>query len=81
MTPDEIIAHHRRRLLALADELGDVSAACRQRGASRTRCDECKRAAEHDGLDAPTGKSRRKPQLPNATPTHAVRHRSLHRPP
>ena len=37
VTPDEIIAHRRRRQLALADELGNVSAACRQIGVSRTR--------------------------------------------
>ncbi len=81
VTPDEIIAYRRRRRLALADALDDVSAAGRQRGVSRTRSDEWTRAAEHDGLDAPTGKSRRKPQLPNARPTHAVRRRSFHRRP
>ena len=72
MTPDEIIAHRRRRLLALADELGNVSAACRQMGISRTRYYEWKRRSDRYGLEALTPKQRRKPQLPNATPTHVV---------
>ncbi|MDA8298278.1 MAG: DDE-type integrase/transposase/recombinase [Actinomycetota bacterium] len=72
MTPDEIIAHRRRRLLALADELGNVSEACRQMGVSRTRYYEWKRLADLYGLEALTPKPRRKPQLPNATPTHVV---------
>jgi len=37
VTPAEIIYHRRVRLLSLADELGNVSAACRQMGISRTR--------------------------------------------
>ena len=52
VTPDQIIAHRRRRLLELADELGNVSAACRQLGVSRTRFYEWKRLAEAYGMDA-----------------------------
>jgi len=69
VTPDQIIAHRRRRLLALADELGNVSAACRQMGVSRTRYYEWKKLAEAYGLDALTPKDRRRPQQPNETPT------------
>lgn len=72
MTPDQIIAHRRRRLLELAVELGNVSEACRQLGVSRTRYYEWKRLADRYGLDALTPKERRRPQLPNATPTHVV---------
>jgi len=72
VTPDQIIAHRRRRLLELAEELGNVSAACRQLGVSRTRFYEWKRLAEAYGLDALTPKARRRPQLPNATPTHVT---------
>ena len=36
VTPDEIIAHRRRRLLALANELDNVAGACRQMGVRRT---------------------------------------------
>jgi len=72
VTPDQIIAHRRRRLLELAAELGNVSEACRQMGVSRTRYYEWKHLAESYGLDALTPKGRRRPQLPNATPTHIV---------
>src|SRR5579862_4176828 len=72
VTPDQIIAHRRRRLLELAAELGNVTEACRQLGVSRTRYYEWKRLAECYGLDALTPKARRRPQLPNATPTHVV---------
>jgi transposase InsO family protein len=72
VTPDQIIAHRRRRLLELAAELGNVSEACRQLGVSRTRYYEWKHLAERYGLDALTPKARRRPQLPNATPTHVV---------
>jgi molybdenum-dependent DNA-binding transcriptional regulator ModE len=37
VTPAEMIYHRRVRLLALADELGNVAKACRQMGISRTR--------------------------------------------
>ena len=72
MTPGEIIAQRRRRLLEMADELGNVSAACRTMGVSRTRYYEWKRVAEVYGLDALTPKERREPQMPNATPTWIV---------
>jgi transposase-like protein len=72
VTPDQIIAHRRRRLLELAAELGNVSEACRQMGVSRTRYYEWKKLADAYGLDALTPKARRHPQLPNATPTHVV---------
>lgn len=72
MTPAEIIAHRRRRLLELADELGNVSEACRQMGVSRARYYQWRRLADAYGLEALTPKARRRPQLPNATPTHVI---------
>ena len=72
MTPAEIIAHRRRRLLELAEELGNISEACRQLGVSRTRYYQWRKLADAYGLDALTPKARRRPQLPNATPTHVV---------
>ncbi len=72
MTPTEIIYHRRVRLLALADELGNVSAACRQMGISRTRYYEWRKIVADYGLEALMPKHRRTPQLPNATPTHVV---------
>jgi transposase InsO family protein len=72
VTPTEIIYHRRVRLLALADELGNVSEACRQMGISRTRYYEWRRVVAEYGLEALMPKARRTPQLPNATPTHLV---------
>ena len=72
MTPGQIIAHRRRRLLELAAELGNVSAACKQMGISRTRYYEWRRLAQAYGLDALVPKARRKPAQANATPTHVV---------
>jgi len=72
VTPTEIIYHRRVRLLSLADELGNVSAACRQMGISRTRYYEWRATVAQYGLEALMPKDRRRPQLPNATPTHVV---------
>lgn len=72
MTPAEIIYHRRVRLLELAEELGNVSAACRQMGISRTRYYEWRDVVARYGLAALMPKQRRTPQLPNATPTHIV---------
>ena len=66
MTPGEIIYHRRVRLLELADELGNVSAACRQVGISRTRYYEWRTVVARYGLTALMPKDRRAPQLPNA---------------
>jgi transposase InsO family protein len=72
VTPAEIIYHRRVRLLELADELGNVSAACRQMGISRTRYYEWRAVVARYGLAALMPKERRIPQLPSATPTHVV---------
>src|SRR5215217_1915530 len=72
VTPAEIIYHRRVRLLSLADELGNVSAACRQMGISRTRYYEWRGIVARYGPDALMPKERRTPQLPNATPAHIV---------
>jgi len=71
-TSAEIIYHRRVRLLDLADELDNVSEACRQIGVSRTRYYVWKNLAEAYGLEALWPKDRRRPALPNETPTHVV---------
>jgi transposase InsO family protein len=71
-TSAEIIYHRRVRLLDLAEELDNVSAACRQLGISRTRYYEWKRVADRYGLEALWPKDRRRPAQPNETPTHVV---------
>jgi molybdenum-dependent DNA-binding transcriptional regulator ModE len=48
--PAEIIYHRRFRLLSLADELGNIAAACRQLGISRTRYHEWRRIVAQHGL-------------------------------
>lgn len=71
-TPTDIIFARRVRLLELAAELGNVSAACRVLGVSRTRYYEWKALAEAHGLDALWPKDRRRPAQPNETPTHVI---------
>lgn len=72
MTPADIIYQRRARLLSLADQLGNVTEACRQMGISRTRYYEWRAIVDQYGLAALMPKARRRPQLPNATPTHIV---------
>lgn len=71
-TSAEIIYQRRVRVLALADEVANVSEACRLVGVSRTRFYEWKRLAEAYGLEALWPKDRRRAQLSNETPTHVV---------
>ena len=71
-TSAEIIYHRRVRLLDLADELGNISEACRTLGVSRTRYYEWRNTAELYGLEALWPKDRRRPAQPNETPTHVV---------
>jgi transposase len=60
------------RVLALVDELDNVSEACRLVGVSRTSFYEWRRSADAYGLEALMPKDRRRPQQPQATPTHVI---------
>ena len=71
MTPGEIIYHRRVRVLDLAAQT-DVAKACRVFGVSRTTFYRWKKVADAYGLAALMPKQRRRPQLPNATPTWVV---------
>jgi len=71
-TSADIIYHRRVRLLDLARELGNVSAACRQLGISRTRYYQWKEIAEQYGIEALWPKDRRRPNQPNETPALIV---------
>jgi transposase InsO family protein len=71
-TSNDIIYQRRVQLLELADELGNVSKACRLMGISRTRYYEWVGLVEQYGLDGLIPKQRRRPQQPNETPTHVV---------
>ena len=72
MTPEQIIHHRRLAVLEHAVRCGNVSEACRTFGVSRTRYYEWNKLAERYGAEALLPKARRRPQLPNATPTHVV---------
>lgn len=72
MTSDQIIYQRRLRVLAHAAETGNVAETCRVFGVSRTRFYEWQRIAERYGVEALMPKARRRPQLPNATPTHVL---------
>ncbi len=62
MTTSSDTIHQRRvRLLELADELANISLACRQMGISRTRYDEWRRLADRYGLEATPTAHRKDP--------------------
>ena len=77
VTRDEIIYHRRVRLLEHASETGNVAEACRVFGVSRTRYYEWAAVAARYGPEALMPRARRRPQLPNATPTHVVAERGF----
>jgi transposase InsO family protein len=68
-----IIYQQRVTVLAHAAQTGNVAATCKTFGISRTRYYKCKRVADQYGLDALWPKERRKPMMPEATPTHVER--------
>ena len=71
-TSADIIYQRRVQLLDLAEQLGNISKACRLMGISRTRYYEWARIVEQYGLEALMPKDRRRSQQPNETPTHVV---------
>jgi transposase InsO family protein len=72
VTRDQIIHQRRVRVLHHAAETGNVAETCRVFGISRKTFYEWRAVALRYGLDALMPKARRRPQLPNATPTHVV---------
>jgi len=72
VTPAEIIYHRRLRVLEHARTTGNVALTCRTFGISRTRFYKWRERAERYGVEALMPKQRRRPQLPNATPTWLV---------
>lgn len=72
MTRDEIIYHRRVRVLEHAAGTGNVAATCRTFGISRKTFYAWRAVAERYGLEALMPKARRRPQLPNTTPTHVL---------
>jgi transposase InsO family protein len=72
VTPTEIIYRRRVRVLEHAAETGNVAETCRTFGISRKTFYEWKNLAAAYGLEALVPKRRRRPQMPNATPTWVV---------
>ena len=72
MTSDQIVYQQRVRVLAHSRETGNVAATCRTFGISRKTFYKSRNTAEQYGLEALWPKARRRPQMPNATPTHVV---------
>jgi transposase InsO family protein len=72
VTPAEIIYQRRIAVLDHAARVGNVSEACRVFGVSRTRYYAWKKVADLYGLEALMPKARRRPAMPEATPTHVV---------
>lgn len=72
MTRDQIIYQRRLRVLAHAEATGNIAETCRVFGVSRTRFYEWRAVAQRYGIEALMPKARRRPQVPNATPTHVV---------
>jgi hypothetical protein len=76
VTPAEIIYQRRLAVLAHAERSKNVAETCRVFGVSRIRYYEWKGVADLYGLAALMPKGRRRPQMPEATPTHVIEARS-----
>ena len=68
MTHDDVLHRFRVRLFGLADELGNVRAACRILGVHHSTYYRWRRPVLRWGLDALRPRERRPPQMPNRTP-------------
>lgn len=68
MSTREKLSKARMGVLALAEELSSVSAACKRAGISRTHVYEIKEAFEKYGREGLAPAERRKPRMPNQTP-------------
>jgi transposase InsO family protein len=76
MTHDDVLFGYRLRLFTLAEELGNVSEACRRMGVSRSTYYAWKPKLERYGLDGLRVRERRRPRMPNQISPH-LEHRIL----
>ena len=67
MTDSDLLYGFRLRLFSLAEELGNVRAACRTRGVHRSTYYRWKSAIERSGLEMLRPRERRSPRMPNQT--------------
>ena len=70
MTEHDVLVGFRLRLFTLAEELGNVSAACRAMGVDRSTYYRWKRKVDRWGLEALTVRERRRPRMPNQIGPH-----------
>ena len=76
MTDDDVLFGYRLRLFTLAEELGNVSEACRQRGVDRSTLYRWKPKLGRYGLDGLRVRERRRPRMPNQIGPH-LEHRII----
>jgi transposase InsO family protein len=76
MTQGDVLYRFRLRTIALAEELGNVQAACRIMGIHRSTFYRWRKQADRYGLEILRPRERRHPRMPNATP-HLVEQRVL----
>ena len=70
MTEHDVLVGVRLRLFTLAEELGNVSAACQAMGVHRSTYYRLKRRVDHWGLEALNIRERRRPRMPNEIGPH-----------
>jgi transposase InsO family protein len=70
MTEDDVLFGQRLRLLTLAEELGNVSEACRLMGFHRSTYYALRRKVDRWGLEALRVRERRRPRMPNQIGPH-----------
>jgi transposase InsO family protein len=70
VTEHDVLVGFRLRLFTLAEELGNVSAACRAMGVHRSTYYRLKRRVDRWRLEALTVRERRRPRMPNEIGPH-----------
>jgi transposase InsO family protein len=70
VTEHDVLVGFRLRLFTLAEELGNVSAACRAMGVERSTYYRLKRKVDRWGLEALRVRERRRPRMPNQIGPH-----------
>jgi transposase len=70
VTEHDVLVGFRLRLFTLADELGNVSEACRVMGVDRSTYYRLKRRVDRWGLEALNVRERRRPRMPNQIGPH-----------
>jgi transposase InsO family protein len=70
VTEHDVLVGYRVRLFTLAEELGNVSAACRAMGVDRSTYYRLKQRVDRWGLEALNVRERRRPRMPNQIGPH-----------